>query len=133
MQIQPTILFDGICGLCTRSIQFIIKHDTSKLFKIVNLQSADGKRLISAHSIAVDKIYSVILIDGSQYLVKSSAIIRIIQELFGPLAIISILGNIPVSIRDWCYDVIARNRHKWFGEVKDCALSQVEDNKVFLE
>jgi predicted DCC family thiol-disulfide oxidoreductase YuxK len=128
MQTQPIILFDGACGLCTWSVQFIIQHDTSNLFKIINLQSADGKRLISKFNIDTDKIDSVILIEDSQYLIKSSAVLRIIQVLYAPRAIISILGNIPVSIRDWCYDIIARNRYKWFGKVEHCPVSINEED-----
>ncbi len=133
MQPRAIILFDGDCGLCAWSIQFIIKHDSSNQFKLVSLQSIPGRRLIDSHNIAIDTLDSIILIEGSRYLVKSSAALRIIQQLSSPWSLISLLTIIPVPIRDWCYDLIARNRHKLFGEVNNCSLLLHGDKKIFLD
>jgi predicted DCC family thiol-disulfide oxidoreductase YuxK len=63
------------------------------------------------------------LIEGSRYLIKSNVAIRVLQQLPGWWSLLSILTIIPEPIRDWCYDLIARNRYKWFGEANHCALS----------
>ena len=133
MQTKAVILFDGICGLCTWSVQFIINHDSKHHFKFTSLQSVEGRRFIAAHDVSIETVDSIILIEGSRYLIKSSAAIRVFQQLPGWWSLLSILTIIPQPIRDWCYDLIARNRHNWFGKVNKCALPLNVDHNRFLE
>ncbi len=133
MQTKPVILFDSICSLCSCSIQFIINQDSQRHFKFTSLQSVEGRRLIAAHDVPIETIDSIILIEGSRYLIRSSAAIRVLQQLPGWWSLLSILTIIPQSIRDWCYDLIARNRYNWFGEINTCSLPLNVDQTRFLE
>lgn len=133
MQTKAVILFDGICSLCTWSVQFIINHDSQHHFKFTPLQSVEGRRLIADHDVPIETIDSIILIEDSRYLIRSSAAIRILQQLPGWWSLITLLTIIPQPIRDWCYDLIARNRYNWFGEINTCALPLNVDQTRFLE
>ena len=123
MQPNPVIIFDSICNLCNWSVRFIINHDSQHHFKLTSLRSDEGRRLIAAHNIPVESMDSLILVEDSGYQTKSNAAIRVLKQLSGWWSLLSILTIIPQPLRDWCYDLIARNRYKWFGEVNHCAVS----------
>ena len=40
------ILFDGVCNLCERSVQFIIRHDPDAKFMFAPLQSVYARTLL---------------------------------------------------------------------------------------
>ena len=42
---KPVILFDGVCNLCSGSVQFILKRDKEKKFMFASLQSNYGQAL----------------------------------------------------------------------------------------
>jgi len=112
MQTNAVILFDGVCNFCTWSVQFIINRDPRCYFKFVPIQSGVGRRLMEAYGFRRETMESFILIEGASYLTKSSATIRVSQHLSGLWSILVFVSIIPRPIRDWCYDVIARNRYK---------------------
>ncbi|MCK5442785.1 MAG: DUF393 domain-containing protein, partial [Maribacter sp.] len=104
---KKIILFDGVCNLCNRSIQFIIKHDSEDLFRYTPLQSETGKRLISERKIDTSKIDSIILIEpGVAYYTKSNAALRIGGDLKGYRSISGLLNLIPSVLRDIVYDFV---------------------------
>lgn len=112
------IFIDGICVMCNRLSQTLIRLDSKKQFLFSTLDSvfAQKKRLQpSGDSILV------LSQDGTLY-AKSKAIRFIIRQLpyvkwFGVL-----LQIIPKSILDRLYDRIARNRYQWFGKLDSCPL-----------
>ena len=131
MENSPIILFDDRCNLCSRSVQFIFDHDSEGSFKFTPLQSKPGESLIAKVGIENDPLESMILIEGSRFLKKSDAIIRISQQLPGKWAYISYLSIIPKPIRDAIYDLIARYRHKWFGQQSSSPYPFYEDKNRF--
>lgn len=133
MEFNPVILFDGSCNLCTWSVQFIIHHDQECNFKFTSLKSAEGRRIIENHEIPLETVDSFILIDGSQYLTKSSAAIMVLQNLSGWWSILSLITIIPIPIRDWFYDLIALNRFKWFGQANSCPVPSKDVLKRILD
>lgn len=112
----PTVLYDGSCHLCVRSVRFIRKYDRNKRFRFASLQSETAKTL----EIIDPKEDSVILHEEGKILMKSQAAIRIAILLGFPWSIAGIFAVIPLSWRDAVYDIIARNRHRWFGTSQYC-------------
>jgi len=45
----PILLYDGVCGLCNRSVQFILRHDRSAIFRFASLQSSFAAGILSRH------------------------------------------------------------------------------------
>lgn len=111
------ILFDGECLLCNRSVQYIIKRDPLMKFKFALIESDVGKSLIEEYQITED-IDSVILIEGESYYIKSTAVINICREI--NMGFVSIFSIIPFRVRDKLYDLVARNRIRWFGKSNHC-------------
>ncbi|WP_332694991.1 thiol-disulfide oxidoreductase DCC family protein [Halalkalibacter lacteus] len=126
------ILFDGLCHFCHGSVQFIIKRDSTCTFAFASLQSKTGKELINKYNIPEDT-NSLVLIDGDSYYVKSAAVLRICQKLRAPWKLLSFFRIVPSSIRDFIYDVVAKNRYKWFGKKEICTIPPPVVRKRFLD
>lgn len=126
------ILFDGECNFCDRSVQFIIKRDPEGYYKFASLQSGTGQKILKECSVP-DNIDSFILIDNNRYYSKSSAALRICKNLKGLWKLFYFLLIVPRPIRDFFYDIIAKNRHKWFGKKESCLLPSPDIRERFLE
>ena len=126
------ILFDGVCNLCNRSVNFIISKDRKDIFRFATLQSDIGISLMSQHGIDASKTDSVILIDTNEYYERSSAILQIVKHLSGGYALLYFFIILPKSFRDWGYDYIAKNRYKWYGKKDSCMVPTPELAAKFL-
>ncbi len=117
------ILFDGVCNLCNRSVDFVLKRDKKKQFYYVSLQSEEGKKLVEHYQISLDTD-SVILIRNTKVFTESEAAIEIAQMLPVPWKWLSVLRFLPRGWRDGLYRWIARNRYRWFGKRENCRIIQ---------
>ncbi len=126
------ILFDGVCNLCNRFVNFIIDRDKKNSFKFAALQSSTGEKLLISSGFNPDSLYSIILIDIDKYYEKSSAVLRIIKYLGGFWQIFFSLIIIPPFLRNPVYNLIARKRYKWFGKRDVCKIPSPEMNQKFL-
>ncbi|MBT2736038.1 thiol-disulfide oxidoreductase DCC family protein [Bacillus sp. ISL-7] len=126
------ILFDGVCNLCNNSVKFIIKRDTSGYFKFASLQGETGQRLLKKHSLNYD-LNSFVLIEKEKVYIKSSAALRVCSQLGGAWRIFSIFRFLPPLFRDFLYDIVAKNRYKWFGKEESCILPLPNWKQRFLD
>lgn len=130
---KKIILFDGVCNLCNRAIQYIIQHDKKDIYRYAPLQSEIGKRLVKERAIDTSKVDSFILIEPNvAYYTKSSAALKIGKSFGGGYKLLALLEWIPQTFRDWVYDVIARNRYRWFGKKSACMVPTPELKAKFL-
>ena len=44
---HPILLYDGVCGLCNRLNQFVLRRDPAGIFRFASLQSALAARILS--------------------------------------------------------------------------------------
>lgn len=131
---KKIILFDGVCNLCNASINFVIKRDKKDLFRYASLQSEVGQKLISERNIDIKNIDSILLIDPSvAYYHKSTAALHIAKQLSGFYPFLSVLIILPRFFRDWIYDIVARNRYKWFGKKESCMIPTPELKALFID
>ncbi len=128
---NPIVLFDGECQFCDSSVQFIIKHDAKELFYFASLKSEVGKELLVKYAVS-SEIDSIVLIENNKAYVKSIAVLRIGRQLRGVLKCLYIFKFVPTSVRDFAYDLIAKNRYKWFGKKDSCKLPPPSIRKRFL-
>ena len=126
------VLFDGECNFCDASVQFIIKRDPYEHFQFTSLQRETGERLSREFDVP-DDVDSLVLIENGQAFTKSGAALRIAKKLDGLWHLAFLFILVPPIIRDGIYDVIARNRYKWFGKKEDaCMLPTPADRKRFI-
>ncbi|MFD1171021.1 thiol-disulfide oxidoreductase DCC family protein [Oceanobacillus picturae] len=129
---QRLILFDGVCNFCDRSVQFVMKRDPEAKFTFASLQSGAGERVKEYYKID-SSLDSMILVEDGTYYTKSTAALKICKNLKGLWKVFSVLLVIPKPIRDFFYNIVARNRYKWFGKRESCKLPSPEERSRFLE
>lgn len=129
---SKTILFDGVCNLCNGAVTFVINRDKKEIFQFATLQSEAGRALLSKFKIDRNELDSIILVDGDRFYSKSSAALYIAKHLSGAYPLFFGLIILPKFFRDWVYDIIAKNRYRWFGKREQCMLPTPELSKRFL-
>lgn len=120
MQNNAVIFFDGVCNLCNTAVQFVIKHDGKNQFNYTALQGEYAKSVLPQFGLAPDQLKSILLFDQGKLYTKSSAVLRIAKKLGGGWSLLYGFIIIPKVIRDWFYDIIAKNRYKWWGKQASC-------------
>jgi len=127
------VLFDGVCNLCTHSVRFILAHEAEPLFRFAPVQSAAGIRLLRELGQDPHDVETfVVIADGKAYL-RSDAAIRIAPHLRGAWRWLGAVKIVPRPIRDWVYDLVARNRYRWFGRTDECMVPAAEIRARFIE
>ena len=125
------VLFDGVCNFCNSSINFIIKRDQKGYFKFAPLQSEIAQKLVGDKTKPMPE--SVILIENGKTYDRSSAALRIAKKLDGLWPLLYIFIILPKRLRDAVYNLIGRNRYKWFGKTEACMIPTPEVRSRFLD
>lgn len=132
MATQPIILFDGVCNFCNASINFIIRHDRKKLFRFAALQSETGQQILRQYSLPTESFGSFVLVEGGKVFLKSTAGLKVYNRLPWYWKWTQLGWIAPKFLRDAVYDLIAKNRYKWFGKKETCMLPAPEVRSRFL-
>lgn len=130
---HPIILFDGVCNLCNSSVDFVIDRDPEARFRFASLQGEIGRGLLRQHDVAPEAMDSVVLIEEGRVHTRSTAALRIARRLPFPWPLFSIFFILPALLRDFFYDLIARNRYRWFGRRESCRMPTPELQTRFLD
>lgn len=129
---QPLILFDGVCNLCTHSVQFVIQRDVKQQFRFASIQSDLGQKVLQQYGLSTTKINTVVLLNNNQIYTHSTAALHIAQHLGGLWQLASLALWIPAPLRDIVYTFVAQNRYRWFGKQESCWLPTPELKNRFL-
>lgn len=125
---RPIILYDGVCGLCNRGVNFVLRFDPEPgEFRLSALQSPAGRSLLAHHNRSPDDLSTIVLVEQDACHIKSTAVLRIGRRLRDGVGAFPVLASlallVPLSIRDTVYDWVARNRYSFFGKLDVCRLS----------
>jgi len=126
------ILFDGVCNFCNYWVNFIIDHDKQNIFKFAALQSEKGREILDKFELPKDDFDSFILILQNKVYKKSSAAFEIAKQLTGRLRIFAPFRFLPKTLTDFVYDLVAKNRYKFFGKKDACRIPTPEERSKFL-
>lgn len=130
----PSILFfDGVCNLCTASVQFIIRHDPKQQFRFASLQSNTAKTMLGLYPSAGNQLDSFLLWEDGAVYSRSEAALWVAKKLSGAWPMFYAFRIVPSIIRDGIYNLFARNRYRWFGKKEDCWVPTAELQQLFLE
>ncbi|WP_420385558.1 thiol-disulfide oxidoreductase DCC family protein [Roseivirga sp.] len=130
---QDVLLFDGVCNLCNSSVNFIIDHDPNGHFKFAALQSDFGQQKLEELGYNQAEFDSLVLLSGGKVYKKSSAALRIAKKLNGLYPLLYVFMIIPPFIRHAVYDIIAKNRYRWWGKRDSCRMPTPELRARFVE
>jgi predicted DCC family thiol-disulfide oxidoreductase YuxK len=126
------ILFDGVCNLCSQSVQFIIQRDPDAYYRFSSLQSDNAQTLRNSYQIP-EEVNSILLIEQNHVYTHSTAVLRICRNLSGAWRWLYLFIIIPRPIRDLLYTILAKNRYQWFGKQAHCMVPTSEIKQRFID
>jgi len=127
------VLFDGVCVLCNAWVQFLLKVDTKRKFKLASMQSAEGQAILQWYGFPADDFETMLLVDGRSHFTRSTAFVRIMADLPFPWSGLSLMRIVPTPIRNWVYDRIALNRYTLFGKFDSYVMPDAAHTGRFLD
>ena len=136
---QLIVFYDGICGLCNRLVQFLLKRDKHDRLRFASLQSDFASKVLGRHGIDPKDLDTVHLVENYQQanervINRSDAILRAGRELGGLWGLAANIGRIvPRAIRDLFYRFVATNRYRVFGKYETCMLPEPQHRAKFLD
>ncbi len=129
---KPVIFFDGVCNLCNSSVQFIIKKDKENKFRFASLQSNAGQEILQQFNLSQNDFNSFILYEDGKLYTRSTAALRVLSQLRG-WKWSRALQWVPRFVRDGVYNLVARNRYRWFGKKEFCMVPSPDLVSRFLQ
>jgi predicted DCC family thiol-disulfide oxidoreductase YuxK len=136
---NPVLLYDGVCGLCNRLVQFTLRHDHRGTFRFASLQGLTAGRILQRQGQSpadLDTFYVVTDFDqpGEHLRARSDAALFVLRELGGGWRTLATIGGVlPRFLRDAAYNLVARSRYRVFGKFEVCPLPDPNDRHKFLD
>lgn len=132
----PVLLYDGVCGVCNRSVRTILRFDPTGPLRFAALESVFAKTIIERHP-EIGAVDSVVFVDdpggpSERVAVRSEAVLRVADYLGGPWRMFVAAHVIPAPLRDWLYDKFAAIRYRVGGKYDSCPLPAPEVRARFV-
>jgi predicted DCC family thiol-disulfide oxidoreductase YuxK len=132
------VLYDGVCGLCSRLVQFVLAHDRRALFAFAALQSETGRAMVERCGGNADELTSFYVLanyrtDHARMFSRASAALFVAGELGWPWKAAAIMRVVPLAILNRAYDVVARSRYRVFGRYERCLVPAPEFRGRFVD
>jgi predicted DCC family thiol-disulfide oxidoreductase YuxK len=132
------VLYDGVCGLCNRLLEFLLHHDRRLVFCFASLQSATGRAMVARYGGNPDDASSFYVVADfrtahARALRKSDAAVFVAAQLGWPWRWLRAAAAVPAPLRDAVYDVIASTRYRIFGRSNQCLLPGDEVRHRFVD
>ena len=125
------IYFDGLCGICNKFVDFILRKDSDDKFVFAPLQGKTAEQNLSPT--LLKNLNTLVYQTPQKTYIKSDASLMILFHLGRIYKVAIILRLVPKFIRDGIYSYIAKNRYEWFGKRKECRLpTEYEKDKILL-
>ena len=131
------LLYDGTCGFCAASVQFVLRRERQHTLRFAALESEAGREVRARHS-QLAGVDSMIWVDApgtaaERVLLRSDAALRVARYLGGPWRLSAIGRLVPRLLRDGLYDLVARHRHRLISESAQCYLPPPAVRARFLD
>lgn len=135
---KAIVLYDGVCGLCNRAVQFLLKRDRHDRLQFASLQSDLAARVLNRHGMnpkGLDTVYAVLNYGepNETLLAKGDAFLFFAGVIDGVWSVASVVKVVPRPVRNWLYDFVARHRYQVFGKSESCMLPDPKQRHKFLE
>lgn len=127
---KPIVFYDGDCGFCNKSVQFILNNESNDAIHFAPLQSEFAQSFFTSKGLPTPDMSTFYFWDKTTMYSKSSGALRVINYLKFPFPLLKIGFIFPRFLRDWVYDVIAKRRHQLAAGF--CALPTEEQRKRFI-
>ncbi|MGE3544494.1 MAG: thiol-disulfide oxidoreductase DCC family protein [Kofleriaceae bacterium] len=129
---RPIVLYDGVCGLCARSVRWILHHERDHELTFAPLQGPTAEALRSRWPQIPAAIDTVVFIESGRVHVRSKAFLHLASHLRAPWRWMHALRWVPGFLPDLGYRVIAAVRYRVWGKADTCELPAPEQRARFL-
>jgi predicted DCC family thiol-disulfide oxidoreductase YuxK len=135
---KAIVLYDGVCGLCNRAVQFLLKKDRRDQLQFASLQSDLAAGVLKRHGLdpkGLDTVYAVLNYEkpNETLLAKGDAFLFFAGVIGGIWGVARVGTIIPRPVRNWLYDFVARHRYQVFGKSESCMLPDPKQRHKFLD
>jgi predicted DCC family thiol-disulfide oxidoreductase YuxK len=131
------LLYDGVCGLCTRLVDFVIQQDHQSAFSFAAIQSDVGSQIMTSHGGDPEDLTTLAVVLNYQsdpiYSERGDAAVALLQALGGIWKIGVLSKVLPSKARDWLYSQVAVRRYRVFGELDACRVPTLEASFRFID
>jgi predicted DCC family thiol-disulfide oxidoreductase YuxK len=132
------VLYDGVCGLCNRLLQFLFRHDRRAVFSFASLQSATGRATVARWGGNPDELSSFYVVADfrtphARVFTRSDAALFVADTLPWPWRAMRVGAIVPKRVRDRIYDAVARSRYRIFGRYDQCLIPGPELRRRFVD
>lgn len=133
----PVLLYDGVCGICNRSVQTILRHDRRGTLRFAALDSDYARAVIERHP-ELEAVDSVVFVENpgrpdERIDIRSAAALEVVRYLGGPFRVLLAARVIPAGLRDRLYDRFAAIRYRLFGRHDTCPVPAPDVRARFLD
>jgi predicted DCC family thiol-disulfide oxidoreductase YuxK len=138
---RALVLYDGLCGLCNSSVQWVIRHDDADRFRFAPQQAALVAQILARHGVDRESmlkgnsVYLVLHAGTAQerLLAESNVAVNVLLLLGGRWRFLGrFLRAIPSFARNAAYRLFARNRYRVTRRYEVCPLPQETERMKFL-
>jgi predicted DCC family thiol-disulfide oxidoreductase YuxK len=126
------VLYDGECGLCDRTVQWLLRHDHREVLRFAPLQGEVARPFTGGATEFDTMVFVEREGEATRVSQRSRAMFRILARIGGPWRILSWLRFLPSGLTDLFYRLVAANRIRWFGRVDACRLPDAASRARFL-
>ena len=132
------VLYDGVCGLCSRLLQFLLRHDRRQVFNFASLQSAVGRSMVERSGGNPDDLTTFYVVAdyetaASRAFTRSDAALFVAGALGWPWTLVRLARLLPRALRDRAYDIVAASRYRMFGRYDQCLIPPPEFRRRFID
>ena len=131
--INNLVVFDGVCVLCNAMVQFIIRRDAAASFHFMTAQSKTGEALYARLGKKRRDYETYFFIADGVVYQKFDAFLAVMAQLGWPWRVFAILKPLPLPLKNWMYDRVARNRYWLFGKRNQCMVPDADVKRRFVE
>lgn len=132
------LLYDGVCGLCDRVVQFVLARDGRRRFAFATLQGETAAELLPRHGLdpaALDTFHLVLAPGTPEERVVSRGrggahVLRLLGGAWGLVG--RVLAALPGFVVDAGYGLVARSRYRLFGKRDACRVPAPDERERFL-
>ncbi|UXX78068.1 DCC1-like thiol-disulfide oxidoreductase family protein [Reichenbachiella carrageenanivorans] len=132
-QINPLVLYDGVCTFCNSSVNFILDHERNSSLHFAPLQSETGQAILKAHNLPLDYTDSLLYAVNGQLSTHAKAAFKIATYLKSPWRWVAGFGILPPFITNFFYNLVAKHRYKLMGQADACILPSPAVRGRFLD
>ena len=128
----PIVLYDGTCGLCHRSVRWLLNHERDHAMRFAPLQGPIASALRAKHPNIPDVVSTVVLVEDGRAHLRSKAFLHAAKHLRAPWRWLHAFRWFPGFILDLGYRLVASVRYRVWGRADVCDLPAPDERARFL-